>query len=117
MSYLRINAAVYAQKRFCQCQVTDRIVKDSVHNYVLRSATVSVYKDDAKLIGYQLTNNFGKFQFKTLPVNTKLSLLMSYVGYKTYKKILSSRPILKKLDLKTLISRAGGKQPGRNQDL
>ncbi len=80
------------------------IVKDSVHNYVLRSATLSVYKDDTKLIGYQLTSNFGKFQFKTLPVNTKLSLLMSYVGYKTYKKDFIIPADTKKLDLKTLIA-------------
>lgn len=80
------------------------IVRDSVHNYVLRSATLSVYKDDTKLIGYQLTSNFGKFQFKTLPVNTKLKLLMSYVGYKTYKKEFVIPGDTKKLDLKTLIA-------------
>jgi hypothetical protein len=97
--------AVYAQKKdSSNVGSLEGMVKDSLHNYVLRSATLSVYKDDTKLIGYQLTNNFGKFEFKTLPVNTKLSLLMSYVGYKTYKKEFLIPEDTKKLDLKTLIA-------------
>ena len=81
------------------------MVKDSVHNYVLRSATVSVYKaDNNQLIGYQLSNNFGKFQFKALPIAVKLHIMMSYVGYKPYKKEFVIPSDTRKLDLKTLIA-------------
>jgi hypothetical protein len=81
------------------------LVKDSVHNYVLRSATVSVYKSDGnQLLGYQLSNNFGKFQFKGLPIGIKLNLMMSYVGYKPYKKEFVIPTDTHELDLKTLIA-------------
>lgn len=81
------------------------VVKDSVHNYILRSATLSVYKaGDDKLISYQLSNNFGKFQFKELPVGVKLNILMSYVGYQVYKKEFVIPADSRVLDLKMLIA-------------
>src|ERR1700722_7037441 len=59
-------------------------VKDSLHNIMLQSATVAVYKvSDSALIKYQLTNTFGEFQLANLPLNTKLKVVVSYIGYKS----------------------------------
>lgn len=104
MSLLMLTVA--AQKKDSTYVGTiEGMVKDSVHNYVLRSATVSVYKaSDNQLVGYQLSSNFGKFQFKELPVATKLNIMMSYVGYKPYKKEFIIPADTRKLDLKTLIA-------------
>lgn len=63
------------------------LVRDTVQNYVLKSATVSVYKAaDSTLISYQVTNNYGEFNFKTLPINVPLRVDVSHVGYATFKK-------------------------------
>lgn len=80
-------------------------VKDSLHNLMLRSATLSIYKaENAQLLGYQLSNNFGKFQFKEMPVGTKLQVVMTYVGYQPYKKEFIIPKDTKQMDLKTLIA-------------
>ncbi|RZK46794.1 MAG: TonB-dependent receptor [Pedobacter sp.] len=97
--------AIAQQKDSTYVGAIEGMVKDSVHNYVLRSATVSVYKaDNNQLLGYQLSNNFGKFQFKALPVAVKLNIMMSYVGYKPFKKEFVIPSDTRKLDLKTLIA-------------
>ncbi|MGN6399335.1 MAG: outer membrane beta-barrel protein [Flavisolibacter sp.] len=63
------------------------IVQDSAYNFVLSSATVAVYKDsDSSLVGYSLPNNFGEFTVNTLPVETKLRLIITHVGYKAFFK-------------------------------
>ncbi|WP_449436086.1 carboxypeptidase regulatory-like domain-containing protein [Pedobacter steynii] len=69
--------------------VAKGLVRDTVQNYVLKSATVSVYKAaDSTLISYQVTNNYGEFNFKTLPINVPLRVDVSHVGYATFKKTL-----------------------------
>ncbi|RZK75655.1 MAG: hypothetical protein EOO92_15850, partial [Pedobacter sp.] len=80
------------------------IVRDTAHNYVLRSATVSIYKaSDSSLINYQISNNYGEFNFKLLPVDVKLRLDVSYVGYKNFRKVFTIPTGTNTLDLKTLI--------------
>jgi len=60
------------------------VVRDSVHNYALQTATVAIYKkSDSTLINYQLTNNFGEFHFIKLPLDTVLVIKSSFLGYKT----------------------------------
>jgi len=62
------------------------LVRDSVHNYVLQSATVSIYRaSDSRLVSYQLSNNFGKFSFAELPVGVLLKAVVSYIGYQSYR--------------------------------
>jgi hypothetical protein len=76
------------------------LLKDSVHNYVMASATVSVYTvTDNKLINYQLVNNFGRFQFKQLPVGVKLRVVSTFVGYAAGTKDFTISPKTKTIDL------------------
>lgn len=63
------------------------IVRDTAQNYVLKSATVSIYKaSDSTLLSYQVTNNYGEFSFSNLPVDLLLKLEISHVGYMTGRK-------------------------------
>lgn len=65
-------------------------VKDSVHNYVLSAATVSIYNlnDSPKLLSYTLTTNSGNFNLSNLPTNTPLKVTISYMGYASFSKII-----------------------------
>lgn len=66
------------------------IVRDSVHNHILDLASVAIYKvKDSALISYQLTNNFGEFQFKEIPEDIQLKIIISYTGYKEAWKIFT----------------------------
>ena len=81
------------------------IVRDTAQNYVLKSATVSVYKvADSALLSYQVTNNYGEFSFKNLPVNMPLRLEISNVGYLTTRRNFTIPSDKNALDLKTLIA-------------
>lgn len=63
------------------------IVRDSAHNYTLPGATLAVYiQKDSSLVSYQLSNNFGEFHFKQLPVNLPLRIVVSYMGYRSAAK-------------------------------
>ncbi|WP_285008170.1 hypothetical protein [Pedobacter faecalis] len=80
------------------------LVKDTTQNYVLRSATVSVYRAaDSSLLNYQITNNYGEFVFKTLPVGIQLRLDVSYVGYNPFRKTFVIPADKGEIDLKTLV--------------
>ncbi len=80
------------------------LLKDSMHNYVMASATISVYAvADNQLINYQLVNNFGRFQFKQLPVGVKLRVVSSFVGYAAGTKDFTISPKTKTIDLGMII--------------
>ncbi|RYE46058.1 MAG: TonB-dependent receptor, partial [Sphingobacteriales bacterium] len=80
------------------------IVRDTAQNYVLKSATVSVYKAaDSTLLSYQVTNNYGEFSFKNLPVDLLLKLEISHVGYMTGRKNFTIPSGKNTIDLKTII--------------
>lgn len=80
------------------------ILRDTARNYVLRSATVSIYKAaDSALLSYQITNNYGEFNFKNLPVNVPLRLEASHVGYQLLRKNFSIPTAKNAIDLQTLI--------------
>ncbi|WP_133576871.1 outer membrane beta-barrel protein [Pedobacter metabolipauper] len=83
--FLCLSFNVQAQKKdSIYVGLVDGLVRDSVHNYVLKSATLSIYRaDNAQLLSYQLANNFGKFQFKELPVGIRLRITASYIGYQS----------------------------------
>src|SRR6185312_21489 len=59
-------------------------VKDTSLNYYLQAASVSVYNLENKLIAYSLTNSYGEFIIKGLPINIPLELRISFVGYKAF---------------------------------
>jgi hypothetical protein len=94
-----------------QTQKTDTInvgtvtgmLRDSVHNYILESATLAIYKaKDNELVSYQLTNAFGRYQFKQIPVNVGLRIVITHVGYQSVKKEFAISPKTKSIDLKTI---------------
>lgn len=81
------------------------IVRDTAQNYVLKSATVSVYKSaDSTLLSYQVTNNYGEFSFKNLPVNVLLRLDVSNMGYATSRKTFTIPAGKNTIDLQTIIA-------------
>ncbi len=81
------------------------IVRDTAQNYVLKSATVSVYKSaDSTLLSYQVTNNYGEFNFKNLPVNVSLRLDVSNVGYATSRKTFTIPADKNTINLQTIIA-------------
>lgn len=58
------------------------VVRDSVHNYVLKSSTISLYrKSDSVLLAFQLSGNYGEFKFNNIPLNTMVNVFISYTGY------------------------------------
>jgi len=86
----------------------DGTVFDSIHNYVLQSATLAIYKvRDSSLVSYRLSNNFGEFHFKELPVGIPLTIVASFIGYKSVTKKFTISTKEKSLDLKSLILERG----------
>jgi hypothetical protein len=79
------------------------LLRDSVHNYVMQAATVAIYKTHGnELVSYQLTNNFGRYQFKDMPVGIRLYMMASHVGYQAARKDFIISPKTKSIDLKTI---------------
>ncbi len=103
MAFLLSFQTLKAQKKdTTQLGIANGLVRDSVHNYVLQSATVSVYRTvDNHLISFQLTNNFGRFSMVELPVAMKLKAVVTYVGYKPYTHEFVISRESKKIDFKT----------------
>jgi hypothetical protein len=82
---------------------TRGVVRDSVRNYALQSATLAIYTiSDAALVSYQLANASGGFNFKNLPVDTKLKIVASYVGYQQLSKSFIIPAAQRTTDLKVL---------------
>lgn len=84
--------------------VVKGVVRDTSHNHVLQSATISIYKVvDNTLLSYQISNNYGEFSFKGLPLTTALRMDISHVGYQLLRKDFSIPADKKLIDMKTLI--------------
>lgn len=79
------------------------LLKDTVRNYTLKSATVSLFKSDSVLVNYQLSNNYGEFTFKNIALNTKMYIEVSHVGYEVYRKAFTVTEAGQALDLKMLV--------------
>ncbi|RZL14231.1 MAG: hypothetical protein EOO96_30980, partial [Pedobacter sp.] len=79
------------------------LLKDTVRNYTLKSATVSLFKSDSVLVNYQLSNNYGEFTFKNIALNTKMYIEVSHVGYEVYRKAFTIIEAGQALDLKMLV--------------
>ncbi|SDC89013.1 outer membrane beta-barrel protein [Niabella drilacis] len=80
------------------------LVSDSVHDYGLQSATVTVYKKaDSSLVNYQVTNNQGEFNIGELPVRTPLLLSISYSGYNDFSKEVYLDSLKKDFDFKKIL--------------
>lgn len=79
------------------------IVRDTVHNYVLKAATVSIYSADSSVLNYQLSNNYGEFKFTNVPVGQMLRIDISNVGYETLRQKVMIPKGESLLDLKTIV--------------
>jgi hypothetical protein len=79
------------------------LIRDSLHNYVMPSATLAIYKvKDNELVSYQLSNNYGKYQFKLMPVGIPLRVVVTHVGYMSGKAEFIISPKTKAIELKTI---------------
>jgi len=80
------------------------LVSDSVHDYGLQSATVTIYKKtDSSLVNYQVTNNQGEFNIGELPFRTPLLLSISYSGYNEFSKEVYLDSLKKDFDFKKIL--------------
>ena len=79
------------------------VLKDTVHNYNVKSATVSVFRSDSTLLNYQLSNNYGEFVFSNLPLNNNYYIEVSHIGYQLLRKAFTPTSAQSAVDLKTLI--------------
>ncbi|MBO9152194.1 outer membrane beta-barrel protein [Chitinophaga sp. GCM10012297] len=69
----------------------------------MQSATVSVYKvGTEELVSYQLTNNFGRFSLKQLPVGIQLRLVATNIGYLPAKKVFVISSATNEINLQSL---------------
>lgn len=60
-------------------------VMDSLTGKPMASATVTIYKSsDSTVIKYGFTNNSGIVKFESLPFDTTLLVMISYIGYNSY---------------------------------
>jgi hypothetical protein len=79
------------------------LVRDSLHNYVMPSTTLAIYKiKDNELVSYQLSNVYGKYIFKAMPVGVPLRLVATHVGYMSGKAEFTISPKTKTIELKTI---------------
>lgn len=63
------------------------VVYDSINNYALQSASVSVFKQsDSSFVDFQLSNTSGEFDIKNLPVKVPMYMLITYTGYRMLVK-------------------------------
>ncbi|MEJ6981520.1 outer membrane beta-barrel protein [Pedobacter sp. P351] len=79
------------------------LLQDTVHKYTVKSATVSIYRSDSTLLNYQLSNNYGEFSFKNLPINTKYYIEVSHVSYQLLRKSFALSGTQSAIDLKTIV--------------
>lgn len=104
LSFLLFSFSTFAQQSTATATGTVKgVLRDTLHHYVLKSATVSVYKADSTLLSYQLSNNYGEFHFKNLPIGQNLRITVSHIGYQHYHKNFVIPTDTKLTDLKKLI--------------
>jgi len=65
------------------------IITDSLTKKPLAFSTVAVVNSkDTSLVSYTVTKDDGSFQLSRLPISRALKLIVTYVGYNTYRKDL-----------------------------
>ncbi|MEJ7559631.1 MAG: TonB-dependent receptor [Pedobacter sp.] len=69
------------------------IITDSLTKKPLGFSTVAVVNaSDTSLVSYTVTKDDGTFQLSRLPVSRALKLIVTYVGYNTFRKDLDLKP-------------------------
>lgn len=101
--FLLVSTVYGQQKKILSPGSVKGVIRDSVHNYAVRSATAAIYKaDDHSLLSYQITNNNGEFNFKNIPVGTSLKVEISFVGYSGAYRVFTISDSTNFIDLKTI---------------
>lgn len=100
--------SVYAQKKdSLNVGYAEGVVKGAERHF-LQVATISIYKlSDSSLVSYQLTNSYGGFRFRSLPVAEGLEIVVSHVGYKNFNRKFLIPPELKQIDLGDIVLEQG----------
>ena len=63
------------------------VIYDSINNYALQSASVSVFKQaDSSIVDFKLSNTSGEFDIKNLPFKVQLYMIVTYTGYRALVK-------------------------------
>lgn len=70
---------------FCQTGKITGSVWDAETKTPLELATVSIFRVDSSLIGYQLSGKDGKFTVEKLPLKQKMFVTVTYTGYAAYQ--------------------------------
>lgn len=83
------------------------VIRDTINNYNLKSATISLFKEGNQLSSYQLSNTYGEFVFENLPLNTKMYIEVSHVGYITRIKEFVITDAKTPLNLQTMVLSPG----------
>src|SRR5690349_16370323 len=82
---------------------------DSVTSSPLGLSTVAVVNAlDTSLVSYTVTKDDGTFQLSRLPTTRLLKLIVSYVGYESYKQVIDLKPGLHNLGFLKLTGRSLG---------
>ncbi len=83
------NAIAQKQDSTLSIGMVKGVLKDSVRNSAIVSATVAIYRtSDQKLLSYQVSDDFGSFNIRSLPVEVPLKLIVTYIGFESYNTIL-----------------------------
>jgi hypothetical protein len=86
---LLFSAALFAQNK----SVLKGVVLDSVSKSPVEFVTVAVVNaKDTSLISYTITNKNGVFSLTGLPANKETKLIISAMGYSTFRKLLLLKP-------------------------
>jgi hypothetical protein len=79
------------------------VIYDSINNYALQSASISIFKQaDSSIVDFQLSNSYGEFDIKNLPVKAPLYMVITYAGYRTLVKNVVLDSLSRLRDLKEL---------------
>src|SRR4051812_17095317 len=86
---LLFSGALFAQNK----SVLKGVVLDSVSKSPVEFVTVAVVNaKDTSLISYTITNKNGVFSLTGLPANKETKLIISAMGYSTFRKLLFLKP-------------------------
>jgi hypothetical protein len=80
-------------------------VKDTLSGKPISSATATIYMlADSIVLTYSFTNNAGNFKFESLPLDTKLMVVVSHLGYHQFRSKFRLTKASPKLELNILMS-------------
>lgn len=98
-----VRPAIAQKKDTIKVGTITGMLRDSAHNYIMQSTTLSLYKVAGnELVSYQLSNNLGKYILKEAPVGVPLRLIATHLGYMSNKKEFTISPKTKTIDLGTM---------------